>query len=125
MIAPDTQLIYFKDIFENVNRWLFFSEAKNASLVAFNLAVLTIAAEQLDVARCNLFQIIFCLSSVLLLISLSISMFSFCPQTNLKRLTEVPKKAGNNALYYAQIASWDGLSYAQHILHLYFDWYRK
>lgn len=69
-----------KYIFENTNNWLNFAEAKNAALLAFNIAVITaITSSEILV---NSSKVLVYTVSAILIVSSLMSMISFIPKTN-------------------------------------------
>jgi hypothetical protein len=75
-------------IFQNVNEWLKFAEAKNAALLAFSgagmTAALTVLATGQNVPRS--LQVGFLLSTVLLGVCTLTCAASFLPRTDLEKL---------------------------------------
>lgn len=75
MNDPNHKIIQdlLKDIFGNVNNWLAHAEAKNAALVAFNIACLSFVSDIKDTVNVEILYYIVCagmlLSTVLALIS--------------------------------------------------------
>lgn len=71
---------------ERVNSWLSFAEAKNAALIAFNIALLAVLAQMHSEFSlfCDVLMIVF-------VISTGISLWSFIPNT-----TNRPQKSTNN-----------------------------
>lgn len=90
-----------QQIFDNVNNWLHFAEAKNAALIAFNIALMAVIVDT------NLFSSYILLFSIIiigLLISTIFALYSFKP------INETLKKTSNsnleeNLLHFAYIAS--------------------
>lgn len=103
-------------ILENVNSWLHFTEAKNAALIAFNIALLA-ALMSSELSNCCV--ILFSSIIIGLLISTVISLHSFKPVN-----TSLKKTDGSglniNLLHYAYIAS---LESDEYLINLYkFYW---
>lgn len=69
-----------KYIFENTNNWLNFAEAKNAALLAFNVAVIT-AITSSELLTKSSETLVFAVSAILIISSI-MSMISFIPKTN-------------------------------------------
>lgn len=90
-----------QQIFDNVNNWLHFAEAKNAALIAFNIALMAVIVDT------NLFSSYILLFSIIIigvLISTIFALYSFKP------INETLKKTSNsnleeNLLHFAYIAS--------------------
>lgn len=70
---------YFENQFEYVYKWLSFAEAKNAALVAFNVAVLKVVNDIKDISMGLKIFIL-----VLLIVSLIIALKSFFPDLSNK-----------------------------------------
>lgn len=68
-----------KYIFENVNNWLNFAEAKNAAIVALNVAIIFGIFSIQDI---NSYKLYIFVPVVLVLLSLIISLYSFVPMTS-------------------------------------------
>lgn len=96
---------HFKYIGEQVDKWLSFAEAKNAALIAFNVAVLTVIGD-LGLKSYEATVII-----ILLTIAMLISMMSFIPNLNSKMLNKSDKSLKNevitekNLLFYGHIGN--------------------
>lgn len=86
-----------ENTFSNINNWLSFAEAKNAALIAFNIAVLTAMLGSVDVLNKNvLYYIINCA----LIISSGLAFMSFKPKTgNNKRTIQSSNDADNLLLF--------------------------
>ena len=88
-------------IFDHTNSWLHFLEAKNAAMIAFNVAMAAFCAEMNMPDRC------FLLSAAIftgLIISMAVSMWAFYP-VNDKLKRPFGKIVTANLLHYAYIAS--------------------
>ena len=99
MCENHTELL--QQIFENVNTWLHFAEAKNAAIIALNIALLAaLVSSDLYVVSIVLFSWI----AVGLLLSTIFSLLSFKP--NHKRIAKITSKGIDfNLLHFAYIAS--------------------
>ncbi|MBS6396655.1 MAG: hypothetical protein KH452_05840 [Clostridiales bacterium] len=90
-----------QQIFDNVNSWLHFAEAKNAALVAFNVALLA------AIMSSNLLDVFTCFSSgiiIALLISTMFALLSFKPINNKLEKTS-NEDISENLLHFAYISS--------------------
>ncbi len=88
-----------QQIFENINMWLHFAEAKNAAIIAFNIALLAALISS------NLFNIvIFSWTAVGLLLSTLLSLLSFKPSNKAAKKV-ISESMDSNLLHYAFIAS--------------------
>jgi hypothetical protein len=98
-----------KDIFENVNNWLKFAEAKNATLVARNgLLIFGIikTINDLNINTYLLYYIYFCLA--LFSISLVISLISFIPKVKIPTfLLNSDIETNDNLLFYGHILKYN------------------
>lgn len=86
-------------IFQNVNEWLKFAEAKNAVLLAFSGAGVTALMNLLTTTQklLNSIHIGLVLAISLLCMCVLLCSFSFLPKTNLKRILQVRNKASRNS----------------------------
>lgn len=99
---------FFEKQFENVNKWLSFAEAKNAALIAFNIAMLKIINDLYKVSH-----IASIIMMILIIVSLCISLKSFIPNLS-KKVEQMDKNKvdGNfkdvndveNLIFYRNIA---------------------
>lgn len=89
-------------IFQNVNEWLKFAEAKNAVLFAFSGAGITAIISLLATAQelLNSLKIGLVLATSLLCIGILLCSFSFLPKTNLERLLQIRNKASRNSSHH-------------------------
>ena len=89
-------------IFNNTNNWLHFAEAKNAAMIAFNVAMAAVLAE-MDKPR-----VVF----AGLVVSMAVSVWAFYPVND-----KLPRISGRivtaNLLHYAYIASLERDQYLQ------------
>ena len=110
----------FKDIFNNVNQWLHFAEAKNVAVTTLDIALLAVYADYIKKVSQNLMWLVFCLSELALIVSLCIAIYSFFPKSYLHNAYNSTNSRNVNPLYYKDIASWEAVSYAQFILSRYY-----
>ena len=85
-------------IFQNVNEWLKFAEAKNGILLAFSGAAITATITILSTAQSipNSLKVGLLLTTILLCICSLICSFSFLPRTNLERVLPLNRKPSQN-----------------------------
>ena len=104
-------------IFQNVNAWLHFVEAKNAALIAFNIAVLSalMGSNLFDINR-----ILYSTIAVGLLISTICALFSFKPINTWLDKKENPN-IKSNLLHYAYIATLNQDEYLKKIYENYLN----
>jgi len=115
-MTPGSQTIeeILRNIFENVNGWLRFAEAKNGALIGISLAVLfgLVKPEVRDLLNAPLWVIGF--SMLLLIISILVALGSFVPRLV---LTIPPQTGGrdSNILFFGHIAGFDVSSYLEKV----------
>jgi hypothetical protein len=98
-----------KDIFENVNNWLKFAEAKNATLIAGNgLLIFGVlkTIHELKIDNYLLWYIYFCLA--LFSLSLVIALISFIPKVKIPTfLLNSNIETNDNLLFYGHILKYN------------------
>lgn len=100
---------YLKDVFNNINKWLSFAEAKNGSIIAFNTTfIVNVMKDIKEISITNIWCWILCIFCVSLLIAL----YSFKP--NMKGLEKIHinrKCEGHRILmlysYIAELSSYE------------------
>lgn len=115
---------YLEDIFNNVNHWLGFAEAKNGAVAALVLAWLAVIQEYKSDDEC-IFWVTFILSGI----SLCIALISFMPNTSevisdiseatitIERIDNENSRDKKNLLFFTNIASYkDGVDYLKEIV---------
>lgn len=111
-------LKYLKEQLERTNYWLAFSETKNAVLIAFNVAALTVVEKILSG---NIW--ICAISYTLLFVSTFICLVSFipCMSNNEKLVEDAQKKEKEeyNLVYYGDIAKLDKETYIEKVKNRY------
>ncbi|MBH8566669.1 hypothetical protein I8748_31720 [Nostoc sp. CENA67] len=102
-------------IFQNVNEWLRFAEAKNAVLLAFAGAGMTATITLLATAQNlpNSLRVGLLLTTSLLCICAFLCSLSFLPKTNLERLLLVQTKQAKNS--NIQLNNTDNFYYFGHL----------
>lgn len=110
---------FLQQIFENVSTWLHFAEAKNAALIALNIALL-VAIMESNYSLINIWLRGFILLA--LLVSIFLGIVSFWP---INRSIEKNRNTGiaENLLHYAFIATLESEEYIKKIYSSY--WGRK
>lgn len=101
-------------IFENINKWLTFAEAKNAALAAFNsgisIALFNLLRSQGDSIDPYLkFYVIFC--ALTFMLSTAFCLFSFMPATRFKMHFENNPASTDNMYFYGSIVKHTNESY--------------
>lgn len=100
-----------QQIFDNTNNWLQFAEAKNAALIALNVALLAAFMSSDDLQA---YTFLFTVIIIGLLISLAFTVWSVKPIN--KKLEKVsPSNVDANLLHYAFIASLGPEEYIQNL----------
>lgn len=124
MIKDDNRDEFFKQIFDNVNVWLHFAEAKNVAIITFNVAVLSVLFD-CEFASKN--HILATIVIILLLVSIVISLVSFipCNVDNAYNIDDKTKKlsndVNNNLLFYKDIRNYDPVTYVEKVYNTYFE----
>ncbi len=97
-----------KDIFDNVNSWLKFAEAKNASILAFNSALIFgIFKVFPDSASNNILLFYYlCFVVFLLLIAITMSLISFIPMLKYTYIEFGEPSDNDNLLFFGDIAKY-------------------
>lgn len=120
-------------IFQNVNEWLRFAEAKNGILLAFAGAGITAAVTLLATAQklSNSLQVGLIVTTSLLCICALICSFSFLPKTNLERLlwarnkpfktSGVLSKDTDNFYYFGHLQKYNSTGLLDALSQHYFD----
>lgn len=111
------KVTFLQQIFDNINNWLHFVEAKNAALIAFDIAFIGAIVDS------SLLQCYIWIGSILI-VGLSISgllaLYSFKPVKKASKKFMV-KDIETNLLYYAYIACLDWNEYVQALYEEYWD----
>ena len=97
---------YLKDVFDNVNKWLSFAEAKNGSIVIFNTTCIVNIIKNIDDKEISISNI-WCWILCMFCISLIMALFSFKPNTKSIEAHIMKKRKLNcerNFLFYAHIS---------------------
>ncbi len=101
-----------KEIFNNVNSWLAHAEAKNAAIIAFNVACLSLLWDMKDIDGGRiLLYIVF----GGMLFSSIMSMISFFPQTGKETRGQAGYSDYDNLIFYKDIAKYDKKEYIKAI----------
>ncbi len=105
-----------KDIFDNVNNWLKFAEAKNATLIAGNgLVIFGIAKLLKDIEQYYLIYYLYFVIAVLG-VSFCIALISFIPNIKLPNYLFKENNLGeSNLLFFGSICKYDETSYLKEL----------
>ncbi len=97
-----------KDIFENVNNWLKFAEAKNGAILVFNSALIAVLFNILEEYNNNDFFIMLYLYEAIFFLSLAIviALLSFVPMLEYPYISFEEPKENDNLLYFGHIAKY-------------------
>lgn len=85
-------------IFQNINDWLQFAEAKHSGIIVLASGILLALASGLKDFTAHINKHVLFISSLFLLIGISVSLYSFFPQTNNKETIKQSTPTPN--LYY-------------------------
>ncbi len=107
--------VKLKEIFENVNNWLKFAEAKNATLIAGNGVIIFGIIKCLkDLESYPYFIYYLCFVIILLSLSFIIALISFIANVKLPRyLFKEIDNNNKNLLFYGSIKNYNEESYLQ------------
>ncbi|MDO5151650.1 MAG: DUF5706 domain-containing protein [Oscillospiraceae bacterium] len=92
-----------ENTFSNVNHWLGFAEAKNAALIAFNIAVLSAVLGSADVLNKNL---LYYIVNCILIISSGMALISFEPKRGNNNRMMRSNTDADNLLLFSHIAKY-------------------
>lgn len=98
-----TSLEILENTFANINNWLNFAEAKNAALIAFNIAVIAAVLSSEDILNKN---IIFYMVNCILILSSILAMISFKPDMGNDRKVMQVNNDSDNLLLFSHIAKY-------------------
>lgn len=105
-------------IFSNINSWLTFAEAKNAAIIAFNIAVIAALFSGADILGKTLF---FYLINVIMVVSSGLALIAFIPNMGNNKKTIEVKEEQNNLLLYSHIAKYTKEKYLIALYKEYFN----
>lgn len=107
---------HFEKQLERVNIWLSFAEAKNAALIAFNVAMPSIF-----VNVCSIYPVYCTVLLVMFILSAMICLFSFVPNLQNHPESLVTNKTPVNLLFFSDIAAFrDVNSYINQVRERYY-----
>lgn len=91
---------HFEKQLQQTNYWLSFAEAKNAAIIVFNVTLIGLLFDSLNVNH-----IMFLISSILFVVSCLISLYSFLPNMNSKAKNTIDEEnCERNLIFYGDIA---------------------
>ena len=105
-----------KEIFNNVNNWLTHAEAKNAAIVAFNVACLSFIWGMRDISGIKTLIYIVCSG---MLLSTIMALISFFPKTGKETKGQNGQSDQDNLIFYMDIAKYDKEQYIKAIFKQY------
>ena len=105
-----------KEIFNNVNSWITHAEAKNAAIIAFNVAFLTFLW---DMKCINEVKILFYLICIGMLASTIMAFISFFPKMGKEIKDQGGHSIHDNLIFYVDIARYDKTEYIKAIFKQY------
>lgn len=104
-----------KEVFDNVNNWLLFAEAKNAAIIVFNIACISIIWNEKWLNKDSILLYIACIG---MLISTIVALISFIPQTE-KNNSNKSDQTNNNLIFYKDISKYSKKEYIKELFKLY------
>lgn len=105
-----------KDIFNNINNWLTFAEAKNAAIIAFNIACLSFIC---DIKNIVDIKILYYIMYVGMLLSTIMALISFFPKMGKETKNQNRHSDHDNLIFYMDIAKYDREQYIKAIFKQY------
>lgn len=105
-----------KEIFSNVNSWLFFAETKNAAIIAFDVAMLA-AIISTDFLKGNI--IIFSTLTAGIVLALFVALLSFAPKRGKKKESNGVPNVADNLIFYSDIAKYNKTEYIKALVKQY------
>lgn len=105
-----------KNIFDNVNNWLTHAEAKNAAIVAFNIACLSFVGSMKNIESV---KILYYTMSIGMLLSTIMALISFFPKMGKETSNQSGHSDYDNLLFYVDIAKYDKEQYIKAIFKQY------
>lgn len=105
-----------KDIFNNVNNWLTHAEAKNAALVAFNIACLSFISDMKESVNVGILYYIVCVG---MLLSTILALISFFPKMGKDTKDQSRHSDRDNLIFYMDIAKYDKEQYIKAVFRQY------
>lgn len=109
-------------IFSNVNNWLAFAEAKNAAIIAFNIAVIAALLSGSDVLGKT---IIFYFLNVIIVLSTAFALLSFIPNLGNDKSASSQIDEQDNLLLFSHIAKYSKEQYLIAVYRVYFNLTRQ
>lgn len=105
-----------KNIFENVNNWLNFAEAKNAAMIAFDIALLAAVGSMKLFTSEKTWFIIHVLGTC---ISMILALASFLPNLGKEKRNDDGYLESDNLIFYKDIAKYDPKRYLKAVFKMY------
>lgn len=102
-------------MFNNVNNWLVFAEAKNAAIIAFNIACLTFICSVNWFDKFKICYLVF----FGMLVSTIIALISFFPQTGKQTKNEGYNYNSDNLIFFNDIAKYGKEEYLKAVFRTY------
>lgn len=118
MDTTKDRLDFLQKIFENINHWLDFAEAKNAALIALNIALLA-ALSALTSYKSAMF--LASLIMICLIISSLIVLLSFIPAVSVRSVPGHRSAVTDNLIYYGNISKFAKADYIKAFYRRYWD----
>lgn len=105
-----------KEIFNNVNSWLAHAEAKNAAIIAFNIACLSFIWDIKDINEIKVFAYFICIGMI---ISTIMALISFFPMMGKENGNKSIHSVRDNLIFYKDIAKYSKEEYIKAIFKQY------
>lgn len=115
-MGNDEKKELLKETFENINYWLAFGEAKNAGLLAFNVAVLAV------IFSMDNFNVLIYIIGALVIISTSISLLALWSRNSVNWRNKNKLKESDNLLFFEDISKYDKVDF---IVKFYKDYFKE
>ncbi|WP_195421580.1 Pycsar system effector family protein [Faecalicatena contorta] len=105
-----------QEIYSNINNWLAFAEAKNAAIIAFNIACISFMCNVNWFANVKVLFYVVCIG---MLASTIMALISFIPQMGKKIKNKGIHCESDNLIYYRDIAKYSKEDYLKKIFKYY------
>jgi len=106
-----------KDIFDNVNNWLKFAEAKNGAIIALNATVIfgILKLGVINVNGNNILNYYLYVAVFMLILSITIALLSFVPRLTHPYIQFKKPLDKDNLLYFGDIAKYTPYKYEERL----------
>ncbi len=106
-----------KDIFDNVNSWLKFAEAKNGAIIALNATFIfgILKLNIISTSEKNILDYYLFIAIFMLLVSIIVALLSFIPRLSDTYIKFKEPMDNDNLLYFGDIAKYTDIKYKEKI----------